>query len=190
MGRTRAAVVVATLLVSAGCAGPTSSGDRTADVSPAAEPGHTQALTAPVCAASEEPCEDTLISASDGSCTTNLGRACAEALADRALQRWVADPHGGPDGGGDTELLEILDDDTVVIGYAFGSDLTFTGSHVDDGGDRITVVLTFDQAPRTTTEGEPVFFTLELRVAREIVTLPTPIDRRPIEIAVEIDQGA
>lgn len=185
MERMLHALGLATLVFLAGCGGQESVGLTGAEAGPATERAELQSHTAAVCAPSPEPCEDVFLSELDGSCTTNLGRDCIEAKADQALRRWVADPQAGPEGGGDTHLLEILDEHTIVVGYAFGSDRTFTGVQVEDGEDRITVVLMFAEASKTTDDGQPVFFTAELRTDREIVTVPTAIGRRPIEISVQ-----
>lgn len=160
-------------------------------VAPPPDPSATEGAgmhvwTAAVCAPSSEPCDDTRVWDSEGSCTTSLGRDCVEADADAALRRWLADPHEGPDGAGETELLAVLDEHTVVVGYTSGSNLSFAGSRVQEAEDRVTVVVRFDAAPTTTDDGQPALFTAELRTGREIARIPTPIRARPIEIDVEI----
>lgn len=135
MRRGLQAIVFASLLLATGC-GDASDGDligtAPSPVASAAETGELRELTAAVCEPSSEPCEDTRMWDTNGSCTTNLGRDCVEADADDALRRWVHDPRGGPDGAGDAELLAVLDEHTVVIGYAFGANLTFAGAQVHE----------------------------------------------------------
>lgn len=193
MRRALHVVLSATLLVAAGCGRPGIGGDIVSEASPlamsATDAGQLQSRTAAVCASSTEPCEDVHASELDGSCTTNLERDCTEAQADGVLRRWLIGPDGGPDGAGDTEVLAILDEHTIVVGYAFGSNLRFTGSQAKVHDDRVVVVLTFDEAPSTTEDGQPVFFTLELRAEREIVTIPTPIAHREIEVNIEVNRS-
>lgn len=74
-----------------------------------------------VCAPSATPCEDLFLhNAEHGSCVTNLGRPRVDAVADAALRRWTIESRTAGPHAGDAALLEVIDDHTLIVGYATG----------------------------------------------------------------------
>lgn len=182
----RSAVMSGVLLLALGLTtaaldGPVASSPSEAE--PAAEstgsPSYTS-LASAVCASSSPACEDTYLYAADGTCTTNTGRACIEARADAALRRWFT----GRDGGGTphgVRLLEVVDDRTLIVGYAFGMGPELTGTSVTERPDHVFVQLQF-AAPRSPATADPDAGRFPALVAgRAVVELDAPLGDRALD---------
>lgn len=136
------------------------------------------------------PCEDVFLHSTDGSCVTNLGRPCEEAFADHALRRWVTDRASGAPRAGDTKLLEVIDGQTLVVGYAVGAGLEFARADVVPDGVHVRVVLRFvDHAvPTVMPDGDEVVLRHPmLGFGRELVTLDAPLGIRPVHISIDVE---
>lgn len=148
--------------------------------------GQLVSTTSAICAAGTDVCEDVFVTdMGDGTCTTNLGRPCIEARADMALRRWASGSGSGPNAG-EVEVLEVIDERTVIVGYATGSGLHLVDVVADETPDRVSITLLLVDTASSGDGGEHVMRTAEIRMGREIVHLDPPIDGRAVTASMRV----
>ena len=168
-----------------------SSGAHSSDSAGPTESRPTERVTPPVtpvvaavCAPSSTPCEDVYVSDPEtGECTTNLGRPCIEAIADAALHRRMSDPTREPLRAGDIEVLEVVDDLTLVVGFAAG-DVSLLETEVLEEPAQVTItVVVADRALGPPEDGNDATVALAvLKTGRVIVTLEEPLVGRELSL--------
>lgn len=160
--------------------------DFTDDVQSGQQAPPVRVSVAAACTPSSTPCEDVhLHEAETGRCTTNLGRPCIEATADNALRRRMTDPTRESMRAGDIEVLEVVDDRTLIVGFTAG-DVELVETRVVEDPTRVVItVVVADAALGPPQEGSDVTASLAvLKHGRVIVTLDEPVGAR--EVIVEL----
>lgn len=184
-------VVLLLTLVAGGTDVFDSSGAHSPDSAAPTESAPTERVTPPVtavvaavCAPSSTPCEDVYVSDPEtGECTTNLGRPCIEAIADAALHRRMSDSTREPLRAGDIEVLEVIDDHTLIVGFAAG-DASLVETEVLDEPTQVTImVVVADRALGPPQDGNEGTIALGvLTTGRVIVTLEEPLAGRELTL--------
>jgi len=139
---------------------------------------------ASACAPSSTPCEDVhLHDAQSGRCVTNLGRPCIEAIADNALRRRMLDPTTESMRAGDIEVLEVVDERTLIVGFADGDVDVIETRVLEEPTHVVITVVVADPALAPPQDGSDVTAVIAVLMhGRVIVTLDEPLADRGLTL--------